>query len=124
MVEYMVTIDHFCGTKVLSTDIGFEASCTDVFIPNIFSPNFDGLNDYFMIQDGGDIQNISVFRIADRWGNLVFEARDFPANNTTFGWDGTLNGEALLSGVYIYFAEINFRDGSTVIVKGDVTLVR
>ncbi len=122
--EYSVLIDHFCETKTLSTDIAFESSCTDVFIPNAFSPNFDGTNDYFMIMDGGDIEIVNHFRIADRWGNIIFEAKNFPANDQTYGWNGTFKGKDVVNGVYVYMVEVVFRNGESRLLKGDIAVVR
>ncbi len=122
--EYSVVLDHYCGTKTISTDIIFDRSCKDVFIPNVFSPNFDGTNDYFMILDDGDVELVKRFSITDRWGNAIFEARNFLPNDQTYGWDGTFKGKELGNGVYVYLAELVFRDGTIRIFKGDVSVVR
>ncbi|WP_431217288.1 gliding motility-associated C-terminal domain-containing protein [Puia sp. P3] len=44
-------------------------------------------------------------RVFNRWGQLVFERRDFPANNPTLGWDGNINGRPAPVDAYIYIAE-------------------
>ncbi len=122
--SYSVMIYHFCENKNLNINIGFDPSCTDAFVPNAFSPNDDGINDYFTILGGSDITIINHFTIADRWGAIKFQKMNFKANDDSFGWDGKFNGEPLPIGIYIYLAEITFRDGTTSIIKGDLTLLR
>lgn len=94
-----------------------------IFIPNAFSPNDDGVNDLFYINAGNDVQRISSFQVLDRWGNLVFQAQDFPANDPNFAWDGRFNGQRINTGVYVYFAEIELVDGEVIIEKGELTLM-
>ncbi len=95
-----------------------------VYIPNAFSPNnLDGINDVFMIFAKENIvQNINSFQVYDRWGTEVFIQEDFQPNNPIHGWDGSFRGEKMNSGVFVYWAEIEFIDGSTQLFKGDVTL--
>ncbi|MFT5438029.1 MAG: gliding motility-associated-like protein, partial [Ulvibacter sp.] len=95
-----------------------------VFIPNVFSPNDDGLNDYFMIYGGPDVKIVRSFNIYDRWGANVFSATNFTPDDFQARWDGRYLGEKASPGVYTYFAEIEFVDGRTEILAGDLTLVR
>lgn len=122
--DYAVTVTHFCGTKVLESSIILEESCSDVFIPNAFSPNADGINDFLMIQDGGDIVEVLQFKIFDRWGAIIFEAYNFPSNDRNYAWDGTHKEESLPPGVFMYFAEVLFRNGEKVLLTGDITLFK
>jgi gliding motility-associated-like protein len=121
---YSVEVAHACGNKKYTKEITFEQSCTDVYVPNAFSPNYDGVNDHFIILDGGDVVIIKHLRILDRWGEIVYEAKNFQPNDRAYGWDGTLKGQQVLSGVYVYFLEILFRDGSTKILVGEVSVIR
>ena len=95
-----------------------------VFIPNSFSPNGDGFNDQFMIFAGSDVRIIRSFKVFNRWGAALYTANDFSPNDTQFGWDGEFQGQIVNSGVYIYFAEIEFVDGRTEIFRGDLTITR
>jgi gliding motility-associated-like protein len=95
-----------------------------IFAPNVFSPNDDGRNDYFTLFAGTQVQQISIFRIFDRWGNQLFEAGPLQPNQETLGWDGTFRGEPMGPGVYVFYAEVEFVDGFKEIVKGEVTLLR
>ncbi len=97
----------------------------DVFIPNAFSPNDDGYNDYFTIfANEQQIKNIASFKVFDRWGELKFDADNFKANDASRGWDGTFKGEKVNAGVFIYAVEIEFIDGEVQLFTGDVTLLK
>ncbi len=97
---------------------------TGIFTPNIFSPNGDGSNDYFMLYSKTRIRNIKRMRVFNRWGNLVFEKDNISPNDETNGWNGTSNGSILNPDVYVYWAEVEYVNGLTSIIKGDITLVR
>jgi len=95
-----------------------------VYIPNIFSPNEDGNNDHFFIFGGSDVVNIESLRIFARNGQMVYEQTNLASSDESRGWDGTINGEPMNTGVFVYVAEITFIDGRTDVVKGDVLLMR
>jgi len=95
-----------------------------VFIPNVFSPNSDGVNDIFVINSGNDVVEVKSFIIANRWGEVVFEQFNFSSNDAAFGWDGRFRGEYLNPGVFVYVAEIEFVDGDVEIYSGDIILMR
>jgi len=96
----------------------------DVYIPNIFSPNSDGNNDIFFLQGKSEVVKVNRLLISNRWGEIIFDAKDFELNNPTKGWDGRLNGKDLNPGVFIYHVEVEYIDGEVVLMKGDVTLMR
>jgi len=96
-----------------------------VYIPNAFSPNEDTYNDKITIFGNTElIEEVQVFRIFDRWGELVFQNENFQPNNPDVGWDGNLDGKPMNPAVFIYFAEVRFIDGTIKQIKGDITLVR
>ncbi len=98
---------------------------SDVYLPNAFSPNQDGQNDIFFIQ--GDASRIEIVRqlmIFDRYGSMIFEAQNFPANTEANGWNGQLNGQLLSAGIYTYFTKIELVDGEVETFKGEVLLLR
>ncbi|MFK8101081.1 MAG: M43 family zinc metalloprotease [Saprospiraceae bacterium] len=95
-----------------------------VFIPNAFSPNGDGNNDFFLIYGGRGVEVVLEFQIFDRWGNVVFGAQNFQPNDFKKGWDGNFKGKPMNNGIFVYFAKLKFIDGTTVLYRGDITLVR
>ena len=100
----------------------------NIFVPNIFTPNDNGVNDIFYIKTDGELDvKINYLKIYDRWGNLMFLNEDSLPNNPTEGWDGTFKGTTINPGVYGYVAEIIITSQSvekTTILKGDITLVK
>ena len=94
-----------------------------VFVPNVFSPNNDGINDIFSIVAGPEVTKILSFKVYNRWGAQVFEELQF-APETDKGWDGSFRGKEVEGGVFAWFAIVEFLDGKTKTFKGDVTVVR
>jgi gliding motility-associated-like protein len=92
--------------------------CNDIYIPNAFSPNNDGINDRFKISLSSSFRDISV-QVFGRWGNAVFAAK----GNTIY-WDGTLKGTRLPTGVYIYTLTYSDASGERKNRKGTITLIR
>ena len=95
-----------------------------VYIPNVFKPGADNLNDHFTVFAAKDVESVELLQIYDRWGSLVFENRGFQASDGVQGWDGSINGEEAAAGVYLYVIRVRFLDGMVELFKGDVTVVR
>ncbi len=89
-----------------------------LFIPNTFSPDYDGTNDTWEIQ-GINIYTDCFVKIFDRWGQEVFQSVGYSSSKA---WDGTHNGNALNEGVYFYIIEL--RDAKEQVFNGSITLVR
>ena len=99
----------------------------NVYIPNIFTPNNDGSNDFFQVFTGNGVAGIRSLRVFDRWGELMFSQQNLPPTpdlNPAYGWDGTLRGKKLNAGVFVYLVEVEFEDGEVLLYRGDVTLIR
>ncbi|MEP7196791.1 MAG: gliding motility-associated C-terminal domain-containing protein [Saprospiraceae bacterium] len=101
--------------KIIRVTIRIE---TDVFIPNVFSPNANEVNDTWAPLLGSSLDLISL-SIFDRWGERIFFT-----NNSNESWDGTSKGKPVVPGVYIYL--INYKDpnGKSIQLSGDLTLLR
>ncbi|MEO1711968.1 MAG: gliding motility-associated C-terminal domain-containing protein, partial [Bacteroidota bacterium] len=95
-----------------------------VYMANAFSPNFDGINDVIVPFSAPSVLQINTFRVFDRFGAMLYEARNFAPGDESFGWDGTFRGQLSQTGVYAYFAEVEYIDGEREIFKGDILLVR
>ena len=90
-------------------------------IPNAFSPNGDGINDYFLPRPLLARGLVSfTMTIYNRWGQVIFES----GNTEGRGWDGKLNGLEQPEGVYVYLIEATFKDGQMEKHQGNVTLLR
>ena len=95
-----------------------------VFIPTAFSPNDDNMNDFFTVFGAKEVSQIAVFKIFDRWGELVWQTQNLQPNTERLGWDGTFKGMQLSPAVYVYYALVEFVDGEREVYAGDVTLVK
>jgi gliding motility-associated-like protein len=96
-----------------------------VYAPNVFSPNGDESNDYFtLFAKDNQVVEITSLLIFDRWGNQVFEQRNFSPSEESLGWDGRSRGQLLNSGVFVYKAEVALIDGQTIPLNGEVLLMR
>ncbi|MEP6465349.1 MAG: PKD domain-containing protein [Parafilimonas sp.] len=113
------------GSCVSRDQITIRVVCgsTNVFIPNTFSPNKDGMNDVFFPRGKG-LFNIKSFRVFNRWGQIVFERFNTVPNNANDGWNGSFNGKPLPSDVYVYIMEVECENNIIIPFKGNVTLVR
>ena len=96
----------------------------EVFVPNIFSVNGDGINDQLVIYAGSEVESILDFQIYDRWGGSVFTQKLFAPNDPSLGWDGRINGAIANVGVYTYFIDVLFVDGHIEQFKGSVTITK
>ncbi|MCB9283975.1 MAG: proprotein convertase P-domain-containing protein [Lewinellaceae bacterium] len=94
-----------------------------LLVPTAFSPNGDGHNDRLLVH-GQEGSLVTLFRIFDRWGELLYEARNFPVNDPNTGWDGTFKGQAMNSGAFLWYAEVEYIDGLQQTFKGTTTLIR
>jgi gliding motility-associated-like protein len=111
------TSDSGSFTGRANNGSGVEPETNDVFIPNTFTPNGDGNNDIFFAY-GSSMVNASM-RIYDQWGHVIFISQQM-----TMGWDGTYRGQPQPNGVYVYVIDVLMRDGTKVMRKGTVTLLK
>ncbi|MEM8906850.1 MAG: gliding motility-associated C-terminal domain-containing protein [Bacteroidota bacterium] len=120
----LIITDTTSGCVVVDDVLVQVDKVRDVYIPNVFSPNGDGNNDQFYIFAGSGVRRVLRFKVFDRWGEVVYEAEDFPANAFKFGWDGRFRGKDMNPAVFVYFAEVEFIDDEIILYKGDVTLLK
>jgi len=111
-----VTIDG-C---VASDTVYIRKDCY-VDVPNVFTPNGDGINDYFfpreLLTKSVVTFDMSVY---NRWGQQVYHTDKI----TGQGWDGTFNSQPQPSGVYVYSIDVTFKDGMIEQHKGNITLLK
>ncbi|MBX9779533.1 MAG: gliding motility-associated C-terminal domain-containing protein [Chitinophagaceae bacterium] len=103
----------------------FKTFCptTEVFLPNAFTPEGDGINDVFYVQAKG-VRNIKSLRVFNRWGEVVFEKTNILPNDAGSGWNGKIRGVAANPDVYVYFCEVVCEKGGTQLYKGNVAIIR
>ena len=117
---YTVHVENQCFAMQRTLQLKTENCACEVFVPNIFTPNNDGSNDFFQPMIHQRIQN-SVLRIYDRRGKLLYK------DDESGRWDGTLRGNAAPAGSYYWtFDYICLQDDAAVWQhqKGWVTLLR
>ncbi|OMQ11561.1 gliding motility-associated C-terminal domain-containing protein [[Flexibacter] sp. ATCC 35103] len=123
--EYRITDQNCPRSILLNMQINDDCkvlACGNVIVHNAFSPNGDGINDYFRIDSIDDItcypeNNVEIY---NRWGILVFETDNY--NNTTNAFDGTSRGrttvkqsDGLPTGTYFYIVNYKSLDGNNIL---------
>jgi gliding motility-associated-like protein len=96
---------------------------SNIYIPNTFSPNADGMNDLFYPRGTG-VFSIRSFKIYNRWGQILFQKDNIPPNNASYGWDGTHNSEKMTPDVYVYTMEVMCDNNILFPIKGNISLIR
>jgi gliding motility-associated-like protein len=115
--EYIVSTTNMCGVSIDTATINFYFC--DIEVPNVFTPNNDGNNDYFQLLFFGGIKTFNC-TILNRWGQVIREY-----DNPAFMWDGKDEaGDDVLEGVYFYIAKAVSNGGNEIMKHGNVTLVR
>lgn len=114
-----------CGVAKAQGTSGLDQNNPDpsrdkvnIFISNAFTPNEDGINDYFYIPPGTSFSDFSI-RVMDRWGIDVYNSDD-----SNFRWDGKMKGRDLPAGTYVYVLSGTTTQGQSVKRSGTVSLVR
>lgn len=107
----------YCST----TDVVHINKDCYVDVPNAFTPNGDGVNDYFFPRQllSSSVADFHM-QVMNRWGQQIFETRQLDGR----GWDGRFNSSDQPGGVYIYLIKVSFRNGASESYQGNVTLLR
>ena len=122
---YIVEIEDSLQCRDLDS-IYIKIRDHSIFIPNVFTPNFDGINDFFTIFGTDDVKSIRKAEIYDRWGELIFTKENFTLQqqDKENSWNGIYRGHLLTPGVYIYQVLVEFTNGETQKFAGDINLIR
>jgi gliding motility-associated-like protein len=104
-----------CG-YLLNVKIEVEIELNEIFVPDAFSPNSDGINDKVFVR--GSIKEFS-FSVFNRWGEIVFRTQ-----NQSQGWDGSYRSKELDAGVFVYYLSGTDATGNSFNKKGNITLVK
>jgi gliding motility-associated-like protein len=119
-----ITVTHLNGcTATAQVDI-LVVPAPNIFIPNTFSPNDDGINDQFTVFTNDGVLSIREMNIYDRWGEHLFNGKEISPNDPLHGWDGKFHEQKMPAGVYVYSMVVIAADGSERSLTGNITLVR
>lgn len=121
-LEVTVVDENGCSeTEFLFVEVDIFVN---IFIPNVFTPNGDDVNDRFSIFANNSVDGIEKLVIFDRWGEPVFADAHEGDLGRYVGWDGTFKGRPVVQGVYSYSAVFSVIDGSQVNRSGSFTIMR
>lgn len=129
-LEYELTVVDINGCEGIgSVFVELDAN-RNIYIPNVFSPNGDGVNDEFRVFPCVGVSSIASVNIFDRWGNQVYQndGQDVSSGLYCIGglplWDGRFKGSEMKPGVYVYVIEVEFLDKVSLVYRGDVSILR
>ncbi|MDA3615599.1 PKD domain-containing protein [Polluticaenibacter yanchengensis] len=123
-VIYSLVVENQGGCQARDfVEIKPICNANNLFVPNTFSPNGDGQNDYFY-PNGRGVTSIKNMKVFSRWGEVVFERSNFSMNNPGQGWDGTYKGKLMSPDVFVYLIEVICDNNVIVTLKGNVTLIQ
>ena len=95
----------------------------DIFIPNIFSPNDDGVNDVFEVYSNEPLIKLERLEIFSRWGSKVYQ-NESSTSDIAFSWDGTLNQQKVGNGLYSYVLTLLLENGKQKLITGNVSVMK
>ncbi len=124
---YLVTLfdDNGCSESfTITVEVEQLPEADDsMYIPNAFSPNKDGSNDFYQIFISSDAQiEVEEFQIFDRWGEVIYSEN--PIAGISDGWDGRFKGEEVTAGIYVYYLVYRDSTDERIFKTGDITLIR
>jgi gliding motility-associated-like protein len=122
-ITYSVTGVDSVGCRALDSVTITVEKPRNIYVPTGFTPNKDNINDKLVVH-GRRGTKIDLFRIYDRWGELVYEARTFDINDENAGWNGNFKGIEMMSGIFVWYIEATYIDGAKETLKGHTTLIR
>lgn len=115
---YTITLTTNTGCVTVDTQLVKIVKNVEIYVPNAFTPNGDGINDFLRPHLRG-IKELHYFKVFNRWGQLLFEKR-----SDDIGWDGTLKGVQQQSQTVVWILEGVGADNVIYTRKGTATLIR
>ena len=120
---YSVKVSNICGDFNYSSTVKVKKCDCNIFVPNVFSPNNDGVNDELQVFINCDIPiKVKRFQVFNRWGNLVFTQ----SNTNDIRWNGQVNGTQMEQGVFVWYMEYEVEKNGkleTIIDYGNFTII-
>lgn len=121
---YEALITDTLGCTALASTRVTVLKADEIYIPNVFSPNEDGKEDFWTFSAAASIVALNSVQVFDRWGDEVYQLASPVSVQEWKGWDGRFRGKDVTPGVFVYHLEVQLANGETVLKKGDVTVVR
>jgi gliding motility-associated-like protein len=115
----VLVADHTGCMDSATVKVKIFSTAPEIYVPSAFTPNSDGRNDFFQLVAAG-IRRVQVFRVYNRWGQLVF---DSPTTHSR-GWDGSMGGKPQPSDTYVWIVQALDYTGVPLSRRGTVTLIR
>jgi len=124
--EYTVMVKNSAGCTAfdkMTVLVNQNSNAEDIFLPNTFSPNGDGINEIFYPRSKGLIKVKSLV-IVNRHNEVVFEKNNFYTNDANAGWNGLYRGTPMPADVFIYTISFEKTDHQIQFKRGDIALIR
>lgn len=122
--NYSVTVRDSMGCEANANITINVTKNRSLYVPSAFSPNGDGINDLFFPFDNNNVEEVRLWQVLDRWGNLIHEAENTIIGGPDLEWDGTFNNQLAPTGVYLWRAIVVYKDQQIRTLSGDVLLMR
>jgi gliding motility-associated-like protein len=122
---YVITVESETGC--IDTDSVFLRvdPAPVIYVPNVFSPNNDGINDFFEVYaDPFNISSVRRILIFDRWGGIISAQADLFNEGVIKLWNGYTPRGPANPGTYVYLIELSMADDTIRAISGDVTVVK
>lgn len=108
------TLATCCELEPLNVEIGDAA----LYVPNAFTPNFDGINDLFYVNANDQIVEVVEMMVTDSLGVVYFMEFNFLPNQPQWGWNGTNDDGEVQQGVFNYSIKVKNADGDELEYSG------
>ncbi|MBL0260063.1 MAG: gliding motility-associated C-terminal domain-containing protein [Saprospiraceae bacterium] len=115
-IFYLKYLNQYGCDSLVTLDARVR-KCNHIYVPNVFSPNGDNINDYFDIY-GIDVDKFELY-IYDRWGEQIYYTQEIEKK-----WDGTFRGQAMNPGVFVFLIKGKYFDQTPFLFTGDITLIK
>lgn len=114
----------FYGDCIESDELFIGVKEPNYYFPTAFSPNNDGINDFFYGQSSLSLSGVTYdLQVFNRWGGKVFDRKNIPINESNLGWNGYQNDQLTPNGVYVYTAVLSFEEQS-ITLTGEVIVTK
>jgi hypothetical protein len=120
--RYVLTVLDENGCEASDDWLIVVNSFIGVYVPNAMGGQ--GENAVLTLGFNPAVQKVLIFRIFDRWGEILHEARNAAPGDTSLDWDGRFRGDLVNPGVYLWQIEVALTDGAILKKTGDLTVIR